>query len=198
MKLPPIFLIFLLSVSWEVSVLIMGTWTVDLFKDRQRAGFLICSSHSNPMFCVSSYSFPVPRAAAGCGRVSTGLKLKWHRFLFRLCRPTTSSRSTSENFKFPISALLTHICLLGSLGDALLCGSRCPISMPTDKHRFERGEDWGAELLQFWGSPFTRTNCPQARGGERSQGSEVYIVFCTKSGSFIATDQEGASSAQCW
>lgn len=87
---------------------------MDLFKDRQRADSVICSSHSNPMFCVSSYSFPVPRTVADYSRVSTGQKVKWLGFLFRFCCSVTLAKSTAENFKFPISALLTHECLLGS------------------------------------------------------------------------------------
>lgn len=137
-ELLQILLIFLLSVSWEVSVLSQGTRTVDLFKDRQRADFAICSSHTNPMFCVPSYSFPVPRAATGYSRVSTGQKAKWLGFLFRFCCSVTLAKSTAENFKFPISALLTRECLRGSWDDALPWGSRSLFPcLQTHTHRFK-------------------------------------------------------------
>lgn len=119
------------------------------------------------MFCVPSYSSPVPRAAADYSRVSTGQKVKWLGSPFRFCRSVTLAKSTAENIKFPISALLTRECLLGSWDDALPSGSRSPFPcLQTHTHRFKGVNVGEPELLQLWSSPFIRPEYPQARVGK--------------------------------
>lgn len=168
MKLPRIFLIFFLPVSWEVSVLIMGTWTVDLFKDRQRAGFLICSSHSNPMFCVPSYSFSVSRAAAGCSRARTGLKLKGHTFLFRLCSSMTSGRSTSEIFQLP-NQCSADPCMpswkLRWHSSPWIWISN--FHAYTHTHMLKKVEDWGARAPSVLGLTFYQDQVPSGQRWEK-------------------------------
>lgn len=176
----------------------MGAWAVDLFTDRQRAGFLIRRSHSNPVFSIPSYrswgrdGLPTSMAATSCGGAGPGLRVKWFQFWFRLCHKwsVTLGKSTFEKFRPSVSALLTHKCFLGNWDDALPWGSQGPISMSADT------EASGGELLQPWGSAFTRTeSCPQARAENLPRFGGTHFLL-KQVGLLIARDQEEVSSAQ--
>lgn len=160
----------------------MGAWAVDLFKDRQRADFLICSSHSNPMFSVPSYrswgrdSLPMSMAATGCGGAGTGLRVKWLRFL----------SGSATNSQWPWASLL----LRNSGPQSVLCWpmNACleteMLPFPVDLEAPFPCPQTQKQVVESSFSPSAHLS-PElslALRPERKsyQGSEAYVAFCTK------------------
>lgn len=168
----------------------MGAWAVDLFTDRQRADFWICSSHSNPLFCVPSYRLGQgpPSSAQGSHRILT----------WALPLTLGDLRQIASENKFTASALLTCKRLLGSWHDALLWGSRAPLPFHACRHRCKWVEGWGAWVPTVLGLPFHQDWAPFGPEWGKMPRCGGYTVFCTKSSSFTARDLEKASSAQHW